>query len=389
MAISSLNNPSKADGRQRRLVDNIVRQAARYAAFAESHGYMLLGILAHSQAFRYACQNFESPIWRALEMLIIENAASIEIFAKVRGLDWMTALNRLPPVDQVRTSEIQENHGITLDRPHNWVVPDQGGSLARPNFEGRDQEDVDTFLYQGLLFSRAQRPSAWPRQRHYPSDPLLRRNSSGSCIECKSTSICGCNAEDCTAITRPLVELRRYTDKGVGVRSLEYIREGDIVGQYLGDIVPVKLAKVDTSFEDGVYSYEFSYMADDTGIASISSKYRGNWTRYCNHHCDSNLDFEQVVIGQRYTVVLKAKKDIEPFQELTVDYGNLYWTEERLCRCGSPQCEYATPEQIRAKKQQAENHRAEQRGKKGKRNFDEFNEYGCAEKNDREQKEKR
>lgn len=349
---------------------------------------MLLSILSHSEAFRYACQNLEGPIWRALEVLIIENATSLEIFAKVRGLDWTTALNRLPLANQVPSAGIQERFNVAVARPHDWVVPDEGGSLTRPNFEGRDQQDVETSLYQGLLFARARRPAAWPQQRLYPSDPLTRRDSSGNCIECNSPVVCECNPEDCTAITRPVVELRRYSHKGVGVRSLEHIRRGDIVGQYLGDIVPVNLAKADKSFEDGVYSFEFSYRADGAGVAHISSKLRGNWTRYCNHHCQSNLDFVQVAIGRRCTVVLRAKRDIEPFEELSVDYGPAYWTEERLCRCGSSVCEYSTPEKIRAKRLRTEKVRTEQRAAKtkSKRRFDDFNDDGSAEGNDRKTK---
>jgi len=72
----------------------------------------------------------------------------------------------------------------------------------------------------------------------------------------------------------------------------------------------------------------------------ISSKYMGNWTRYMSHSCEANTKFVTVAIGGRYRVMVVAERDIEIFEEVTVDYGDDYFKGQQECFCGEPRCRF-------------------------------------------------
>ena len=59
----------------------------------------------------------------------------------------------------------------------------------------------------------------------------------------------------------------------------------------------------------------------------------GNETAYINHSCDPNA-FIRVVPGEK--VAIFARRDIQPGEELTIDYRDPYHPE--VCRCGASNC---------------------------------------------------
>lgn len=73
------------------------------------------------------------------------------------------------------------------------------------------------------------------------------------------------------------------------------------------------------------------------GIGTISAKRFGNWTRFINHSCNASTKFVGIIIGSRHRIMVKAIRDIDMFEELTVDYGSECW-KERYCECGESCC---------------------------------------------------
>jgi SET domain-containing protein len=74
-------------------------------------------------------------------------------------------------------------------------------------------------------------------------------------------------------------------------------------------------------------------------IAYIAPAHQGNWTRFMNHSCDSNVNFRHTVVGKYATTVIEAKRDIAIFEEITANYGKNYWAAAgRICKCGSGGC---------------------------------------------------
>ncbi len=66
---------------------------------------------------------------------------------------------------------------------------------------------------------------------------------------------------------------------------------------------------------------------------AIDGAVGGNATAYMNHSCDPNA-FIRVVPGSK--VGIFARRDIQPGEELTIDYGDPYHPE--VCRCGAANC---------------------------------------------------
>ena len=67
---------------------------------------------------------------------------------------------------------------------------------------------------------------------------------------------------------------------------------------------------------------------------SVDCTRGGNGTQYVNHCCEPNC-FMRVTRGH---IIIYALRDIEPGEELTLDYGETYHPDTKLCRCGAPSC---------------------------------------------------
>ncbi len=66
----------------------------------------------------------------------------------------------------------------------------------------------------------------------------------------------------------------------------------------------------------------------------------GNYTRFINHSCAPNAQFERFTWcgGERILIVSKG---IDPGMEITVDYSSSYWKDlDKRCLCGETCCRY-------------------------------------------------
>ena len=66
---------------------------------------------------------------------------------------------------------------------------------------------------------------------------------------------------------------------------------------------------------------------------AIDGAVGGNETAYINHSCDPNA-FIRIVPGLKVAVF--ARRDIQPGEELTIDYRDPDHPE--VCHCGAPNC---------------------------------------------------
>ena len=66
----------------------------------------------------------------------------------------------------------------------------------------------------------------------------------------------------------------------------------------------------------------------------VDSSRGGNGTQYVNHSCEPNC-FMRVTRGH---INIYALRDIKPGEELTLNYGETYHDDSKLCRCGAPSC---------------------------------------------------
>ncbi|KAI4172951.1 MAG: hypothetical protein LQ343_003238 [Gyalolechia ehrenbergii] len=313
-----------------------VKMCRRYAAVATGHGWMMLSILAHSEAFRNACRNFDESSWNKLMLSISLNHLSIKLFFKVRGLDWKTPLRQLEQfispdtlalyLEDLKTGKLPDT---CFEKPHSYVVPGEDRILHRPNYLGVPHLDIPTSKYDIQVFRQ---------------DPSLRVPNDGTCYGCSRTS-CKCEPSTCENVTKPLVELIQCSaQKGIGVRSLQRIKKGDVLDEYVGEF------KYASSINDATYALELERPLGD-GVRTnnpilIDAQVYGNWTRYINASCEPSLKFMPAIIGNRYRMMVVATRDINIFEELTIDYGDNYWLESdtRMCECNERHCLYADAE---------------------------------------------
>ena len=66
----------------------------------------------------------------------------------------------------------------------------------------------------------------------------------------------------------------------------------------------------------------------------IDSSRGGNPTQYLNHSCEPNC-YKKILYGH---ILFFALRDIEPGEEITLDYVESYHPDTKRCRCGAPGC---------------------------------------------------
>ncbi|KAL8673251.1 MAG: hypothetical protein Q9168_002328 [Polycauliona sp. 1 TL-2023] len=308
----------------------------KFASVKSAHGWMILSILAHSESFRNACRTFDTPLWDQLMHDIGQNHVSLELFFKVRGLDWATPLRSVAHLiphaelqSYLQCQEKRELQDIFLQTPHSYVVPKADGILQRPHYESI----LHLYTAANVFNSKA-----------FSEDPSICAPTGGACENC-GQSFCDCEPSKCEKITRPLTELVHCAaDKGIGVRTLQRIRAGDVLDEYVGEL------KRASTVTDQTYAMELEGLPaghqsrNDYNPILIDSQVYGNWTRYINASCNPSLKFAPAIIGGKHRIMIVAIRDINSFEELTIGYGDNYWlgSDTKMCSCNEETCRHAT-----------------------------------------------
>ncbi|XP_022005669.1 histone-lysine N-methyltransferase SUVR4 isoform X2 [Helianthus annuus] len=173
---------------------------------------------------------------------------------------------------------------------------------------------------------------------------------------------CGCTMNCGNRVVQrgPTCKLQVFSteDKGWAVRSTQYLPKGSFICEYVGEILtntelyernkqsqvnerhtyPV-LLDADWGSEQG--------LEDEEALCLDATRF-GNVARFINHRCsDSNLIEIPVEIEtphhHYYHIAFFTKRDIDPFEELTWDYGIDFADVEHpikafKCQCASPHC---------------------------------------------------
>lgn len=318
------------------------------------HGWVLFTMCAQSEAFRTAYQEETTFIWDELRKLISANQRSIDVFVRSRSIDWRGPLLTYLQFDLPDMLEaVSPKLNIATEHVHH-LVQTREGFLKRPIHAGKAQTNINELVFKPLRKG----------QKH----PLLRPKKMGPCMACLCGKNCACHelgaTPDCPHCKCPkvckckepewvtcfncgspeicdcriesmagdLVELIEYPITGTGVRALSNFKAGTILGEYVGEVLPIT-----RNCTDEIYSLAQSGLLSITPLAHTTSAHLGNWTRFINHHCDSNCHFESIMIGGKVTTIVRAYRDISIFEEITLHYGAQYWTT-RYCYCGSQQC---------------------------------------------------
>lgn len=134
-------------------------------------------------------------------------------------------------------------------------------------------------------------------------------------------------------------QVRRSGVHGRGVFALQFIRAGERLIEYTGEIISWQEAQARHPHDPSDPHHTFYFHIDDGRV--IDAGRGGNSSRWINHSCNPNCVATQE--GDR--VFIDALRDIQPGEELFYNYG--LFIDARLtpslkrqypCWCGHAQC---------------------------------------------------
>lgn len=113
---------------------------------------------------------------------------------------------------------------------------------------------------------------------------------------------------------------------GYGIFAGDDIKKGDLIGEYSGVLREVKKAPDNLD-----YAWYYSLDGVDGKKLVVDGKYQGNELRFINHADDPNT-IRIDVLGRDgiFHVVYVASKDITKDEQLTVSYGEGYFTSRSM-----------------------------------------------------------
>lgn len=121
------------------------------------------------------------------------------------------------------------------------------------------------------------------------------------------------------------LKVEHFEGKGRGVVAERLFNRGEFVVEYIGDLITIAEAnqrekRYSLDENAGCYMYYFKHRNQQYCIDATAET--GKFGRLVNHSRTGNLITKIVVVKNRPHLVLIAKDDIQPGEELTYDYGD-------------------------------------------------------------------
>lgn len=121
----------------------------------------------------------------------------------------------------------------------------------------------------------------------------------------------------------PAFEIKKVSSLvGQGVFARKKIPELSFCGEYTG-VVRKRSRRTD---RDNDYIFGYIIGPRDTKWV-IDAREKGNYTRFINHSDSPNLTSRWMISGGVCHIILFTNRLIHPGEQLTYDYGPLYWRD--------------------------------------------------------------
>ncbi|MDC7233130.1 MAG: SET domain-containing protein-lysine N-methyltransferase [Spirochaetales bacterium] len=130
------------------------------------------------------------------------------------------------------------------------------------------------------------------------------------------------------------VSIRRVSeDVGYGLFAESDLGPGDLLAEYAGVVQPGEDLVADPEqAESPAEGYETDYTWDypdawyEDLLFEVNAGKMGNELRYINHSFEANLAVEHCLVDNRWVIFFVAQQFIPSGTQLTVDYGEEYWS---------------------------------------------------------------
>ncbi|MFZ4478305.1 MAG: SET domain-containing protein [Rhodoferax sp.] len=135
------------------------------------------------------------------------------------------------------------------------------------------------------------------------------------------------------------IQTRRSGVHGKGVFALQDIAEGEVLIEYVGEIISWPQAQARHPHDPTDPNHTFYFHLDENHV--IDALVGGNSSRWINHACNPNCEADE----QQGRIFIKALRNIRAGEELNYDYGLII--DERYtpklkaeypCWCGGRNC---------------------------------------------------
>jgi len=118
-------------------------------------------------------------------------------------------------------------------------------------------------------------------------------------------------------------------DVGCGLFAESDLEAGSFIGEYTGTVQPGRDVLPEEKGERGYdtdYTWDYPDAWYEDILFEINAGRRGNELRYINHSFEPNLAVEHTLLDNRWVIFFVAGQFIPAGTQLTVDYGEEYWS---------------------------------------------------------------
>lgn len=126
----------------------------------------------------------------------------------------------------------------------------------------------------------------------------------------------------------PGIEVRPSKIDGKGCFATIRFKKGHKIAEYVGE----KISRHEVARR--LKNKRRLYICGIDSYWAIDGSRGGNGTQFINHSCEPNC-YSKVIHGH---ILFFALRDIEPGEEITLDYGESYHSNRKRCLCGAASC---------------------------------------------------
>lgn len=124
----------------------------------------------------------------------------------------------------------------------------------------------------------------------------------------------------------PEVSIRWIDEKiGYGLFAENPFKKWDYIGEYTGILRKKNL--IFPNINDYCFMYPRSWLP--LKVFTIDSQNQGNYTRFINHSDTPNCESVSVFYEGVFHIIFRAIQDIPAGDQLTYDYGGIYWKNRK------------------------------------------------------------
>ncbi len=126
----------------------------------------------------------------------------------------------------------------------------------------------------------------------------------------------------------PGIEVKPSTIDGKGTFATILFKKGRKIAEFVGE----RISRVETAKR--LRGKRRIRICGIDSYWSIDGSVGGNGTEYINHSCAPNCTLRQI----HGHLIFFAVRDIQPGEEILLDYEESWHDDSKKCQCGAPNC---------------------------------------------------